>query len=158
MKCNWKKVYGEILEFHSKNTTERIGMEFQEDVTHIYLEAFTRFEYKVKFHIPSSIYEDEEDLRKVVEEASTTKQLKKNLYAYMMAKYFQPFKDGSINLEGKDPRGEDIVLRHWFEGQTLEQIGSELNLSREGVRRIEEKMLCAQRVYWRNASILSVKG
>lgn len=147
----WEKGLEEIKNFgETKNGFRHYMMELNTYIGHSYKDAFIKFSSKTKIvkmlDIPETeLYEACKDYLH-----SGKKNLSKKFYYLFMQKFISPLYEHieSEPLVKADPRAKHVMIERYFEGKTLQEIAPKMNLSKEGVRKLEEKAILALRAYW----------
>ena len=147
----WEKGWMEIQRFiDEKDGCKRYEMKMSTRIGCSFKSGFNHYLKKVKIVAPIIFSEDE--LHEVYQLylSKKSKSLSKMFFNFMMKKFFAPM------YESKYPKPKVrstiqeryVVKQRYYEDKKLEDIGEEMELSRETIRRIEEKAICALRAYW----------
>ena len=147
----WEKGLEEIKKFgETKDCFGRYTMEITTYIGHSYKDAFIKFSSKTKvtklLHIPESeLYEAYREYLN-----AGKKNLSKRFYYLFMQKFVSPIYEHAESepLVKMDLRARHVMIARYFGGKKLEDIAPKMNLSREGVRQLEEKAIRALRAYW----------
>ena len=147
----WEKGLAEIEKFReTKDCFSRYTIELTTYIGNSYKDAFIKFASKTKIVKPLPISESElhEAYREYLDAGK--KNLPKRFYYLFMQKFISPIYEQTEAepLVKMDLRARHVMIARYFGGKKLEEIAPKMNLSREGVRQLEEKAICALRAYW----------